>query len=765
MKFGVSVFSTVCLAAIWGSVSIAPASALEPSPLLEPSPVAAPSPLAAPSPVPLSAPRPEEVTPIVGGVGKTVPAVKLAKAPKIDGNFSPEEWAGAAIILPDDLHTTTPVNYGKPLQPTTAYIGYDKDFVYIAGVMTEPNKADIIARELIQGKFLGSEDSFKFYLGPFNNRRTGYFFKVNYNGVRDDALIEAPGGFENFNFDWDTIWYAKAGDTDEGWVVEIAIPFKSLNFDPSNPNWGVSFGRDIKRNNERIAWTSFDRRTDPESFGEWTGVSGVDQGMGLDLVPGLTFKNVKDHDTGKSSFKIEPSLDVFYKISPSMTAVITANTDFSATEVDDQVVNLSRFSLFLPEKRDFFLQDNDIFQFGDIYNNGTPFFSRRIGLDDDNMPIDILVGGKITGRIGKWNIGFLDIIQEKGGIGEEGNANLAVGRFTYDYSDRTSVGGIVTYGDPLTGQGAYTVGADFMYRNNDLLSGRTVQVSGWGQKTHRPGITGKNKALGIKLDLPSRDGAFGMAIAKRIEENFDPALGWVRDPGLNIFFTKLGYNYRPDGGMFERINTEFVFDLDSRIDGGTSKQKVEFRPLKLVTRAGDEIWFDVSSEKDNLDEEFEIVDGVIIPIGDYKYNYWSLNLETAEFRPVSVEAQLSKGDFYSGEKTRMAMTVNYQPIKYFKISGRYAQNDITLIEGDFITRIMSLRTDVAFNSEWSWITKVQYDNVSDEGGVNSRLRYNPQPGRDLYFVVNQGFEVDEETDNFVSTDREVSLKVGYTLRF
>ena len=236
----------------------------------------------------------------------------------------------------------------------------------------------INARILRQGQAIGADDRFFVHLDPFNNRRSGYLFGVNPNGVRYDGIFE---GVTQRQFDWDGIWQAAAARHPEGWVLEIAIPFKTLSFDPAATSWRMNFVRNIERKNEGMAWISRNRNTDLSTMGDVTGISQIEQGRGLDVVPSLSVRDRRAIGTTPGSRATEPSVDVFYKITPQLNASLTVNTDFSATEVDDRQVNLTRFSLFFPEKRDFFLQDVDIFQFGRLQQDGRPFFSRKLGID------------------------------------------------------------------------------------------------------------------------------------------------------------------------------------------------------------------------------------------------------------------------------------------------------------------------------------------------------------------------------------------------
>ena len=250
------------------------------------------------------------------------------------------------------------------------YLAYDDENLYVAARMWDSDPDRIMAREMVQNRDLRWDDSLTVYLDPFNNKRTGYRFQVNPNGSRDDAVFETP---VNANADWDGIWHAEARVDEAGWAAEFAIPFKTLNFDPDNPDWGFSIERSIARKQEEIAWVSYNRQVNPGTTGVISGLTGLRQGRGLDVAPSIVSTRSRNFEADSSGVDTEPSLDLFYNFKPSLTGALTVNTDFSATEVDDRRINLTRFSLFFPEKRDFFLRDVDIFSFGGLDGNGIPF--------------------------------------------------------------------------------------------------------------------------------------------------------------------------------------------------------------------------------------------------------------------------------------------------------------------------------------------------------------------------------------------------------
>jgi len=365
-----------------------------------------------------------------GVEAKSFRAVKVASAPVLDGKLDDEVWQQAERIT--DFHQSRPGDHAEPSEETELYVVYTEDALYVAARMYDSNPELISAPTIRHGQGLPFDDRLVIILDPFNQGRAGYRFETNLNGVRHDSLYETP---TSFRLDWNTIWETATSIDGKSWVAEVEIPFKSLPFDPRLDTWGFNFGRGIRRRNEEMSWVSLDRTYNPTIMGEMSGLEGMNQGLGLDIVPSFIGLRQRSFSPRASDNSLQPSLDAFYRLTPSLNAALTVNTDFSAVEVDNRQVNLTRFNLFFPEKRDFFLNDSDLFQFGDISrmaagNNATggagrenarPYFSRKLGLAADGSPVDIEYGGRISGRVGRFNIGTLAIRQ-----GEAENIAAAV---------------------------------------------------------------------------------------------------------------------------------------------------------------------------------------------------------------------------------------------------------------------------------------------------------------------------------------------------
>jgi hypothetical protein len=709
---------------------------------------------------------------IRGAQQKSVRVVRAATPPVIDGVLDEAVWQTAAIV--DDLHEIEPVEYDEPSERTVIYILYDDDSLYIGARMFDSNPDQITARIMRQGEQVFGDDFINVNIDPFYDRRSGYRFLTNPNGVRQEGIFQNVT--EN-QWEWQGIWYVSSSIDEQGWVAEMQIPMKSISFDPNGDTWGINFRRGIARRDERIGWVSRNRNTDPSTSGIAVGFEGLRQGMGLDIVPSVAVTESKSFATnpGQTSFSTtgtEPSLDVFYKITPSLTSALTINTDFSATEVDDRQVNLTRFGLFFPEKRDFFLQDADIFEFGALEENGRPFFSRSIGLSAGGSPVDLDIGGKVTGRVGRFNIGALAVRQDQSTGTVNGQPavfapdNAIVARVSANILEESAVGFIVTEGDPRSNDDNSLEGVDFVFRNTRLPGGRTIAAHAWAQQSDTQGLSGEDRAYGVRIDSPNEEGWRGNLGFTHIEQNFNPGLGFVNNAGVEAIDFGTEHVWRRSGGFLRSILTGVNFEKSDYIaDGGLQQKRRTLRLLELETQLGDELQIRRHFKDERLIDPFEIADNVVIPVGKYSFREISVDLETADNRKVWGNWNYRIGRFFGGDRVQSGIGVAWRPSRRFFASLGYETNDIHLPQGNFITRLAQYRTEVVFSPRLSWVTLIQYDNVSEIVGLNSRIHWFPEPGREAFLVINHNVQDLDRDNNFESIGSDTSIKYSHTFRF
>ena len=692
----------------------------------------------------------------INGERKSFEIYRTDSAPVIDGRLDDEVWRTAAVI--DDFHQTSPSNGAMPSEVTIVRVTYDDEYLYIAADLRDSDPGAISAKQMIQGKMFYSDDRFWVTLDSFNNKRNDYFFQVNANGVRRDALRENNARFID---EWATIWQAQSAVTEDGWVTEIAIPFKSISFSPDSDTWGINFGRGIVRKQEYDMWSSHERQDWPAYGGEVSGIDDIKQGVGLDVVPSVSVSQNRDLVMGGDSSGFEPSLDMRYRISPSLSATFTLNTDFSTAEVDEQQVALDRFSLFFPEKRDFFLQDAGIFEFGNIDTNGRPFFSRRIGLSAEGEAVGIDAGIKLTGRVGDFNVGALAIRQEA--AGDVSAKDLFVARGSYNVFDESAVGFIMTHGDPTSNESNSVMGVDFLYRNSDGPFGEILTGKFWAQQSRSSNLAGNEQAFGAQFEIPN-DKLQVYAGAQYIEENFRPALGFVNRAGIRRFDTGLRYRIRPEQGVWRALNSRIDFTHVTNMTGDILSQKTRIRPISFYSHRDDFIFVDWERNKEVVETTFDLFGQLNVPVGEYEFDRVRAEIATGMQRPVRVVLSVQGGGFFGGDRLEKVVELQWRQSAYFFMGLGFTENVVDLPSGSFTSHLASLRTDVAFNSQWSWSNFAQYDNTSDAFGINSRLRYEPEAGQEMMLVLNHGGIVDS-ANNFSSTQSDINLKFSYTFRY
>ena len=702
---------------------------------------------------------------------KRVEIVRTDLIPEIDGVLDDELWRQATVI--SDLHQFEPIDHGEPTERSEFYIAYSERFLYIGARLYDSDPSGISARQLVQGQGMAFDDAFEFILDTFNTGRTGYQFQVNPNGIRREGLYENPSTLNN---DWSGIWLVESRVDEQGWTAEVAIPFNTLNFDPNMEEWGFTIARTIARKQEEIAWSSFNRNINPSTAGVIYGIRDIRQGMGLDVIPSIAMAAAEDYVIGKSDERFDPSLNVFYKITPNLTGALTLNTDFSATEVDNRQVNLSRFSLFFPEKRDFFLQDVDIFSFGgrggggnnnfSNNQNGIPFYSRRVGLSRTGQPIDIDTGLKMTGRVGKWNVGALAV--QQGDFGTLDGQQIFVGRASANILSESNIGVIFTNGDPTSTVGNKLFGADFRYQNTRFSSSYGLRGNAFYQQTDTPGRTGDDKAFGTSVNMETQGNGFGGNVGyEYYGQDYYPGLGFANRVGVeSVNFMGRARHFFVGHPMLRVINSFGRYEYTRRLDtGAMQSENLFFRPVNLNTNLGDQLGLGVSRNREGLEQAFMISPGVIIPAGEYTFTEYNLELNMSDQRIVAFGLQLNAGEFYDGDRQRGRIGMGWRPDEHFYLNVSYDVQDITLPAGDFMVKLVSANANYAFNAKWSWVNLVQYDNASSTVGLNSRLRWNPKAGEDLYLVLNYNFDSEGVFSNISREKAEIALKYTKTFRY
>ena len=702
------------------------------------------------------------------------PAVRVghASAPiRLDGRLDEPAWALAGVIL--ELVQQSPIPGGPAPYHTTVRLLSDGATLYVGVRAFDPQPGRIAIHTMQRDGDLTGDDAIALAFDTFGDKRTGYFFEINAAGARYDGLIS---DFETISPDWDGIWDAHAAIDDEGWTLEVAIPGPTLRFTTGDAPWGFNIERRVARDRTVMRWTgtTLDARiSDMRRAGLLEGAGSLRQGLGLSMSPYGLVRTDTDYALDDTDTTGDAGADVAYNLSEQLAGVLTVNTDFAETEVDTRQINLTRFPLFFPEKRYFFVEGANQFVFGLGLNaDFVPFFSRRVGLfDGERVPID--AGAKIIGRQGRWGIGVLDV--ETGDIPSAPSTNLFAGRVTYDVSRHLRIGAIGTRGDPDGVSDNWLGGLDAVWQTSELFGDKNFALGGWWSRTGGdppeadPG--GQPDGWGLKVDYPN-DRWDNVFLVKVFGDALDPALGFLPRPGIRLYRGASTFAPRPRGEFWSEKVRQLFFSAEGTYitdhSGEAESWEATLAPFAAETPAGGRIEALVIPTFERLDEPFEIAPEVILPVGSYHFLRSRLTVATRPDRPFSTGGYADLGTFYDGRLTELQAFVRFASSAghlQTELNGLHVQADLP--EGDFITSLWQVKTAYAFSPDVVLSFDGQYDSVSRNIGLNARLRYTIHPGADLYAVWTRGWLHPPGAERPLEAeplDSEAVVKLRWTFR-
>ena len=699
--------------------------------------------------------------PVSGAARDGVPSLQVrptATPPRIDGVLDDVAWQSAAHS--DAFRQVEPVENTAPTERTEFWLTYDADNIYVA-VRSHDSAglAGIRAYSMQRDQDNGSDDLVRIVFDTFHRENDGYYFALTAAGGKHDGLIQDK---DQANDQWDGLWYGKVTRDAGGWSAEFAIPVKSLAFDPANGTWGFNVARAVRRKQEVMRWSGWLRNIGTISLphlGEIRGLTGLRQGRGLDFKPYASLTRHANPAPGENEIEFKPGLDLVWHMTPSLAATLTVNTDFADAEVDERQVNLGRFSLFFPEKRSFFTQDAPLFAFAGIQQDPLPFFSRRIGLADDGSKVDVLGGLKLTGRAGPWTIGALDVQTDAhGGVDSK---NLFVGRLARQVLAESSAGLILTHGDPR-GNGDNTLaGADFNFVNSHLPGGKTLSVRTGLQVTDSDQAGGTGTAATMAVNYPNEPFGFNWWFS-RVDARYDPALGFVSRPGVGDAHLWNYYNLRPKSPLVHLI--QLFFETDHTTDlHAHLLDDYRWAGFYAENPAGDFMNLWQGHARETYDQPFAIRPGIVIPVGVYRWENFQALFGTTRARPYNFTVRWRRGGFLTGHADDYNLDLGARPSSRLELGLGGGVRDIRLPQGNFPVRTGSVRVVYTFTPDLQVSLFGQYDNISDSLGVNFRVKWIVQPGNEVFFIVNQGY--DTTADSIRPVQNDTSLKGAWTFRF
>lgn len=679
---------------------------------------------------------------------------------RLDGRLDEAMWRAADSI--DGLTEVEPVVGRIPLARTVVRVLADANRLVIGIRADDPDPSGIVSFARERDASLGNEDHIKLVFDTYLDGRSGYVFAVNANGARYDALISGQGDSENAN--WDAVWNAAAVRTETGWSVEIEIPVRSLQFSGGLTSWGFNVQRRIQRSLENDRWASPVRDfkiTQMFRAGRLTDLPAFALGVGLQVRPSLVGSTGVPAPGAARVDASDMSLDVTQTLGANALAALTVNTDFAETEVDTRRTNLTRFPIVFPEKRTFFLQGADIFDFGlGLGDDVRPFFSRRIGLLDGNE-VPIRAGLKVTGRGNGSNVGAL-ALRTGNVLGDAPTGDrvttentLAVVRLKQNLFRESNLGVLASVGDPVGRANAWTTGVDATYQTSRFRGNKNFGAAVWALRTNREGLTGERTALGAKIEYPNDIWNIA-ATYKRIGDGFDPSLGFVPRRAAQIFEFQSDFIPRPRrriaGLRVRQMVNEFRPRVVTDLDGKWESYRVFMAPINWRLESGDRFELNYNPTGERLAVPFTIAPGVTIPAGAYHWQRMRIEGGLAAKRPISGQVTYWFGPFYTGRLEELIATAAWKPSALFNLELNTTRNSGHLREGNFTQHLYGARIRMNVSSNLQFNSYGQYDNQSDSFGANTRIRWTFSPLGDLFIVYNHNMRHDINPDTKLPYD-------------
>ena len=638
---------------------------------------------------------------------------------------------------------------GKPAtEDTELWVLFDHENIYVSARCWDSRPELIVANEMRRDNVgLYENDNFAVLLDTFHDGRNAFIFHINpLGGLFDAQLVD-----ENlFNRDWNTVWEAKTGRFEKGWTLEIAVPFKSLRYEGSGQQvWGINARRIVRSKNEFTHLTRI-----PASYGTQglLKVSSAATLVGLETPSSSRNIEVKPYVRGDVTTNLEADppfsndadgdagFDVKYGVTRGVTFDFTYNTDFAQVEVDEQQVNLTRFNLFYPEKREFFLEGQGIFNFGIEGGRGTlppdnapvVFFSRQIGLEE-SQAVPIVAGGRLSGRMGAYSLGLLQIRTGDFTPADAVATGFSVLRLKRDIFDRSNVGVIFTRrAPPLNGSGENLVyGLD-----TDLNLAQDLRVNAFWARSETPGLGSEDQAYRTRFNFASD--RYGVQLERMVvEEDFSPEIGFLSRENFERSFAQVRFSPRP--GFWAIRKVSFLGSFDYITDtAGTLETRIEKASVLLDYENSDQMEITYRRDFEYLPEPFEIYPSIVLPVGGYEFSDMRYRYKLGPHRRVSGDLFYQVGTFYSGDRTEVGYRGRIELLTKLSLEPGLEFNWVHLAEGDFSTRLVTARVNYMMSPRLFLSALAQYNSAADSLETNIRLRWEYQAGSDLFVVYTDG---------------------------
>ena len=680
----------------------------------------------------------------------SVTAVRTDESIKIDGVLDEAIWESISPIT--EFVQRLPQDGADPTEKSKMQIAYNDQYLYFGFTFYDSEPEKVRATILNRGGWIHRDDKLEIALDTYHDKRNAYLFEMNPLGTQDDALItdESRPGLDEWA--WDGVYISEGNVTDFGWVLEVAIPWTTLRF-PSKDEltMGLAIKRYINRKNESVMWPhiGLEYSSDVYQVSQYAtlkGLKNIKRGKDVKIKPfgiGGTQTQMKD-DQKISDQTGSGGMDIYYGLKSNLTLNLTYNTDFAQVEADNAQINLTRFNLFYPEKREFFLTRSKLFAFGNSRQTEV-FFSRRIGLNQD-----VAGGARMFGQIGNTSIGALNIrTRAEGDLPATAYSAL---RLRSDIRDRTTVGAIVT--DVTNNDGQNSVfGLDGQMRFWGNSS-----VSAWFSQVDDKRIDGASAASMIKIDLKN-DRYFLTAGQHRVDKGFQPALGFVQR--TDMIGTGAIFGFTPRVGDGDELIRQWRFTgyvRDVKNHAGKKESGVLSLGIDAIFETRDRMGFNIRQTTENLSNGFTLGNGVQIDADNYKDTKVQFLLRSNQSRGLWGDVNIEKGGYFGGDRTQYGGSVGRRFSNHLTLYGSANRNLISMPnQGEFTADIFGMTAEMALNRKWFGKTLIQYDNFSEQIQLYCRINWIHTPGSDLFIVLNQRYDMSGSSADLVQGTQVIKL--------
>ena len=653
----------------------------------------------------------------------------------LDGHLNEAAWKLAKPATDFIQNAPRP---GEPAQQATEVrFLYDNTNLYVGVTCFQSEDAPIVVNDLVQDFNFGQSDALNLILDTLHDRQSGFMFMTNPGGARRDGQTFNDG--QSGNIDWDGVWDVKVSRFEGGWIAEFEIPFKTLRFSNSpTQEWGFNMTRAVRRANEQSNWAPIPIRfsaTRVSLAGTLRGLENIKQGRNITVKPFIAAgasqaRSGSRMETTRSLGKLKDydgGADAKFSLTPSLTLDATYRTDFAQVEADQQQVNLTRFNLFFPEKRDFFLENAGTFAFGPG-GNLVPFFSRRIGLSASGTPIPIIGGGRVSGKVDKYDVGFLAMKTER--LGTTPSNNYVVGRLKRNLMRSSWIGALMTSRNSTTSDFNRVYGADAHFQFYQRL-----EFDSYLLKSETPDLDGKD--LARRFEAAWKDDEFeASAQYNEVQTNFNPEVGFIRRRNATQYEGEVAW--RP-----QLRSSDLVRNLDfsastSYFKSGTTGQietRLQEAQAGIQFESNAEANFTISRTFDRLVAP-DRIQGIPLPVGDYDYLEYAASFGTNNSRRISGNGSMNWGEFWDGNRHSYGGGISVKPDYHLNVSLNYTRNNLDLLNGASKTHLLGTRIVYSFSSRSFFNAFLQYNSSTHEVSTNIRFNIMYKPLSDLYVVYN-----------------------------